>query len=227
MARIFGSLSIASLLLILLTLTYGLLNGDYNSLVVQLKRTQANPPAVDGREPASGGEETAVAAETSANQPPAIDKRLLAELRRVQWHTRNHMLLGVLAAVVTALVQCVGVTYFIGTGRWFKEVVEAYSLDTEIVADSSRIKRSSFPFAMLGIATVLAIAALGAASDPGTLRENTDKWVTPHYTAAIIGLCVIAIALYRQARAIQQNQQLIDDVMQRVHDARVARQLEV
>ncbi len=226
MSRIFGSLSITSLLLILLAMTYGLLNGDYNRIVRQLKQTQLDGVRMPDDAVSSSPVDSAQTA-PPGGVPPGMDSQLVAELRRVQWHARNHMLLGVFASVMTALVQCVGVTYFIGTSRWFKEVVDAYALDVGIVAESSRIKRSSFPFAMLGIATIVCVAAFGAAADPGTLRENTGQWVAPHYTAAIIGLCLIAFALYRQARAIQRNQELIDRVMRCVHDARVARHLEV
>ena len=37
-----------------------------------------------------------------------------------------HMLLGLFAVLVTILVQSIAVTYFVGTGRWCKEVVETY-----------------------------------------------------------------------------------------------------
>jgi hypothetical protein len=246
MVYIFRSLSITSLALVFLTLTYGLWNGDYNGLVGQLRqaRSTAHPSVGAGDEGAAEGPrvpqlaagsaakndlaaERGHDAQPSAGASAQLDPRLLAELRRVQWHTRNHMLLGVLAAVVTALVQCVGVTYFIGTSRWVKEVADAYALDPVFVETSSRIKRSAFPFAILGIAAVLTIAALGAASDPGTLRPLTERWVMPHYTAALTGFCVIAFSLYRQAGAIHENQQLIDDVMLRVREARIARKLEV
>ena len=60
---------------------------------------------------------------------------------------------------------------------------------------STRLKREAFPFAMLGIAAVLTISALGAAADPGTLRETTASWVRPHYWAGIIGLCVVGCRL--------------------------------
>lgn len=231
MSRIFSSLSVASVLLILLALVYGLRNGDYNGLVNQLKQQRRGASSQNEHQVGQPGGGELINQSYGTRVPLAtsteIDPKLLAELRRTQWHVRNHMLLGVFAAVVTALVQCVGVTYFIGTGRWFKEVVDAYALDAGIVTQSTRIKRSSFPFAMLGIASILLIAALGAASDPGTLHEHTDRWVEPHYWTAILGMTVIGFALYRQALAIQRNQQLIDDVMQQVHDARVARNLEV
>lgn len=219
MSRIFSSLSITSLFLILLTLTYGILAGDYNGLARQLRQSsiESQPPNAGESISSGAGSNASVTRET----PDVV------ELRRVQWHARNHILLGIFAAIVTALVQSIGVTYFIGTGRWFKEVSQAYSLDPEIVRESGEIKRSSFPFAMLGIFTIVAIAALGAAADPGTLRETTANWVAPHYWTAIIGICVIAFSLHKQASAIRRNQDLIDRVMRLVQEARSARQLPV
>ncbi len=220
MSRIFSSLSITSLALILLTLTYGVFGGDYNGLAQQLQQSRREQQSPSNFAGPAAERQRAGATGQDADQSSV-------ELRQVQWHARNHMLLGIFAAIITALVQSIGVTYFIGTGRWFKEVSDAYTLSPEIVQESVRIKRSSFPFAMLGIATILAIAALGAAADPGTLRETTGSWVAPHYWTAIIGLCVIAFSLQKQAGAIRRNQQLIDRVMQLVHDARIARQLPV
>jgi hypothetical protein len=43
-----------------------------------------------------------------------------------------HILLGVLAALVTVLVNSISVTYFIGTSRWCKEVADVYHLDPEL-----------------------------------------------------------------------------------------------
>ena len=49
----------------------------------------------------------------------------------LRWGT-VHRLSGVLAALLVVLVNSMAVTYFIGTGRWCREVVETYGLDPEI-----------------------------------------------------------------------------------------------
>ena len=41
----------------------------------------------------------------------------------MQRGNRVHTLLGLLISVMGVLVNCLSVTYFIGTGRWCKEVV--------------------------------------------------------------------------------------------------------
>ena len=56
-----------------------------------------------------------------------------------------HRLMGVATAMVVVLVNSIAVTYFIGTGRWCKEVVETYRLDSDLVRRSSAFKRGPFP----------------------------------------------------------------------------------
>ena len=77
-----------------------------------------------------------------------------------------HRLTGVLTALVVVLVNSLTVTYFIGTGRWCREVVEVYGLDQAFVTRSAKLKRSAFPFAMAGMLAIVAIVALGGAADP-------------------------------------------------------------
>jgi hypothetical protein len=213
--RIFFSLAVTSLVLIAATLIYGLLGGNYNGVSRQLREFQ------------SARATTQIATDnTAAAHPDEQMEAILAQLKPIQRHVRLHMLLGILASLVAVLVQSIGVTYFIGTGRWCKEVVEAYDFDASLVQQSTKLKREAFPFAMLGIAAVLTISALGAAADPGTLRETTASWVRPHYWASIIGLCVVAAALWTQASAIRRNQALIESILQRVKEVRQSRGLD-
>jgi hypothetical protein len=50
---------------------------------------------------------------------------------------RWHFLTGLMAALAVVLVESVVVTYFIGTSRWCKEVVETYNLNTAAVEEST------------------------------------------------------------------------------------------
>jgi hypothetical protein len=83
----------------------------------------------------------------------------------LRWGT-VHRLTGVLTALVVVLVNSLTVTYFIGTGRWCREVVEVYGLDQAFVTRSAKLTRSAFPFAMAGMLAIVAIVALGGAADP-------------------------------------------------------------
>src|SRR3954452_7227372 len=88
-----------------------------------------------------------------------------------------HRLTGVAAALSVVFVECIVVTYFIGTSRWCREVVETYQLDRSAVAESNRLKRRTFPWVLIGMLTVVGIVALGGAADPGaTVQLDTKVW---------------------------------------------------
>jgi hypothetical protein len=112
---------------------------------------------------------------------------------------RVHRLTGVLAALLVVLVESVVVTYFIGTSRWCKEVVDTYHFDGEAVRNSNRLKRRTFPWALAGMLAVVGIIALGGAADPATGRIDvatgelkTAAWAPWHMAGAFCGILFIA-----------------------------------
>lgn len=143
-----------------------------------------------------------------------------------QWAT-IHRLMGIFAAVSVVLVNSIVVTYFIGTSRWCKEVVETYKLDPKLIARSVELKRRTFPWALLSMLTVVAVGALGAAADPATLRPGTEHWVIPHLVGAIAGLCFVAWAFFIQANRIAAHHNVITDIVAEVRRVRLEHGLEV
>lgn len=143
----------------------------------------------------------------------------------LRWGT-VHRLSGVLTALVVVLVNSMGVTYFIGTGRWCREVVEAYELDGSFVERSRRLKRSAFPYALIGMLGVVAIVALGGAADPASGRPGTEDWVTPHLLGGLGIGAGIALCFLGQLTPIRDHSRLVDDVMHAVREARTARGLD-
>lgn len=144
----------------------------------------------------------------------------------LRWGT-VHRLSGVLAALMGVLVNSMAVTYFIGTGRWCREVVETYQLSERFVDRSKVLKQRAFPFAIAGVFLVIAIIILGGAADPATGRPGTQAWVTPHLIGSITCVTLIAICFSRQVDAIRNQQILIEDVMANVRTIRIDRGLEV
>ena len=138
-----------------------------------------------------------------------------------------HLLLGVAATLTIVFVDSVVITYFIGTSRWCREVTEAYALDPTLLCKSQRLKRRSFPWALLGSLTALAISALGAAADPGTFAAHTAYWVTPHFCAALIGLGLVAWSFWMLWMNITANQEVISQIMAHVRQVRMDRGLVV
>ena len=145
---------------------------------------------------------------------------------RLRWGT-VHRLSGVFAALVVVLVNSMAVTYFIGTGRWCREVAETYGLDAALVDRSRRLKRAAFPPALVGMLAVVAIVALGGAADPATGRKGSADWVTPHLVGGLGLAAAIAWCFQAQVPTIRRQQELIDEIMRAVRRERADRGLDV
>jgi hypothetical protein len=136
-------------------------------------------------------------------------------------------MIAVLASLVAVLVNSISVTYFIGTSRWCREVVEAYELDPALIAQSNRLKRKSFPWSLMAILVVLLVVSLGAAADPGTLRTTTGRWVVPHLCAALAGVSCIALSYMMQVANIHSNMRIVEQILAEVREIRRQRGLDV
>lgn len=138
-----------------------------------------------------------------------------------------HILFGVATALVAVLVNSISVTYFIGTSRWVREVVETYGFDHHWIADANRLKRRTFPWALVGMLTAVGIIALGAAAHPGTIRAGTAAWVAPHYIGALVGTGILALCYFLQWQDISANFVLIRELVAEVQRVRREKGLDV
>jgi hypothetical protein len=110
-------------------------------------------------------------------------------LQRATWHR----LTGLAAALGVVFVQSIVVTYFIGVSRWCREVVETYRLNVAAVAESNRLKRKTFPWALSGMLAVVVVIALGGAADTtATLHADSHGWAGWHLIAAFLGIVFVA-----------------------------------
>jgi hypothetical protein len=145
----------------------------------------------------------------------------------LHWAT-VHRLTGMVAALAVVLVESIIVTYFIGTSRWCKEVVETYQFDPELVRASNRLKRRTFPWALAGMLAVVGVSALGAAADPaasGVLERQS--WTDWHLVAALAGVAFIAWTYVAAWTNIAANQVIIERLVAEVHRVRQERGLDV
>ena len=216
-ARIFFALALFAVSLLVLNAVLGFFGGDYNATMRRLQESARQMEAVT-RAPGSSAEEREAARERL--------EELVRQSRPARNWTTAHRLLGVAAALVTVLVNSITVTYFIGTARWCREVVETYQLDPELAERSDRLKRRSFPWSAIGILIVIGLVALGALSDPGANVRQSEQWVMPHYLLAIIGILVIGYAFLRQVVAIGANYEVIEQILNDVQRIRSDRGLE-
>jgi hypothetical protein len=213
--RIFLSLACVAVVLLLANGVVGLIGGDYNAACHgYLKIDRAYDLA------SRAGESTEKLKEERAVA--------LKELQRHQPYMTAHTLLGVVASLVTVLVNSISVTYFVGTSKWSGEVVETYKLPKSLADESARVKRRSFPWAVIGMLTIVVIITLGAASDPSAMNHvHSAKYVQTHMLVALSGIALIIWAFIKQAECLSAHAQVIEKIMTEVRRVRMERGLDV
>jgi hypothetical protein len=213
-ARILTVLSIASAALLAATFVVGWSLGDYRD--------------AHNRYANLLGEQRRLASAVVVDQP-RVDQ-LQTELDSLDptiLLATMHRTMGVVTALVVLLVNSIAVTYFVGTSRWCKEVVETYNLPPELALRSAALKRRTFPWTTLAMATIILVAALGAAGDPMSSFGRTHDWSTFHLASALLGGMLIVYVHFIQWNNVSANHRVIEAIMEQVRQAREARGLEI
>jgi hypothetical protein len=135
----------------------------------------------------------------------------------IYWY---HFLCGLTTALVTLLVHCLIFTYFLGTGRWVKEVRLAYDLPYAPLHKQTRdLKRRVFPpalFAMLGAAFT---GMAGAAA-----HVQVWPWEV-HFSLATLTLFLNFWAFRVEYQCLQANAVVLQEVLREVDEIRARRGL--
>jgi hypothetical protein len=119
-----------------------------------------------------------------------------------------HFLLGLFGVLLTLAVHCLIFIYFLGTGRWVKEVTLAYRLPDEPWHKQTReLKRKTFPAALFAMLIAIATAAAGMAA-----QRQEWPWQI-HLTLATLTLLVNVWAFRVEYRNVSTNVGIIDAVM--------------
>jgi hypothetical protein len=122
-----------------------------------------------------------------------------------------HFLLGLATAVLTLLLHCLIFTYFLGTGRWVKEVGLAYGLPDALLPRQTReLKRRAFPPALFAMLITIATAAAGQGA-----QLEVWPWGV-HATLAGLTLIINGWAYIVEYRCLSENTAVLDAVMQEV-----------
>jgi hypothetical protein len=131
-----------------------------------------------------------------------------------------HFCLGLFTAISILLVHSIVFTYFLGTGRWVKEVGIAYQLPDGILPKLTReLKRSAYPAALFAMLIGIATAAAGAG------RQLEEWHWSIHLTLAIVTLLVNLWAFVVEYRCVSVNAGVIDAVLDEVDRIRAQRGL--
>lgn len=142
-----------------------------------------------------------------------------------------HFLASLFAAMFTLLVHSVVFTYFVGTGRWVKEIGGSYPLAAKFAQRSRRLKSRAFALAIASMLLVIATAVVGAAADTaprfgwkGWLGLSPTHW---HLLLASVTVAFNTAACAGEYVVIRENMQLIGDVMEEVGRLRAEHGLDV
>ena len=128
-----------------------------------------------------------------------------------------HFLLGLSAAIFTLLVHCLIFTYFLGTGRWVKEVKLAYRIPDDPLPRLTRdLKRRVFPPALFAMLAAIATSAAGAAA-----HVQAWPWFV-HATLATLTLAVNFWAFAVEYDCLRANSGVLDGVLAEVDRIRQA-----
>jgi hypothetical protein len=144
----------------------------------------------------------------------------------LHWAT-VHRLTGLVAALGVVFVESIIVTYFIGTSRWCKEVVETYRFDPGLAQASNRLKRRTFPWALAGMLVVVGVISLGAASDPPARLPDPQAWSYWHLLGALVGVVFIAGTYLVAWNNVVANHAIIERLVAEVRRVRQERGLDV
>ena len=131
-----------------------------------------------------------------------------------------HVFLGIVSGTTTLAIHCLVFIYFLGTGRWVKEVGIAYGIPDDPLPRLTRtLKRRAFPAALFAMLVTIATSAAGAGA-------ATRAWPWPvHATLALATLAVNLWAAAVELRCVNTNGGLIDEVMREVDRIRAERGL--
>jgi hypothetical protein len=131
-----------------------------------------------------------------------------------------HIYLGLLSGVCTLGAHCLVFIYFLGTGRWVKEVALAYGLPDQPLPKLTReLKRKTFPPALAAMLVPIAASAAGAGA-------ATMEWPWLYHAGlAVAALLVNGWAFRVEYHSVAVNAGVIDEVMREVDRIRAARGL--
>jgi hypothetical protein len=132
-----------------------------------------------------------------------------------------HFFLGLTTAIGLLLIHCLIFTYFLGTGRWVKEVALAFELpDAPWPRLTRELKRGAFPPALFAMLIGIGTAAAGAG-----VQLQAWPWQA-HAGLAVLTVLFNLWAFRIEYRALALNAYVIQAVLAEVDRIRAAHGLE-
>jgi hypothetical protein len=118
-----------------------------------------------------------------------------------------HFVLGLSASLAVLLTHCLAITYFLGTGRWVKEVCREYRMPDERWPRQTRdLKRRNTPYAILAMLVTIGTAAAGQ----GRYLSGWPAWL--HALLAGLALVVNVAVWVIEYQNMKTNLRILDEV---------------
>jgi hypothetical protein len=129
-----------------------------------------------------------------------------------------HVLFSLATVVALLGIHSIVYTYFVATGKWAKEVVEAYQLPNWISTQATKNKRRAFRFIMGSMTTIAIAAWLGAAAD--TRGTSYAIW---HLGSAALALGYNLVSFIVEYAVIVSHVRLLTELKDRADRLREER----
>jgi hypothetical protein len=131
-----------------------------------------------------------------------------------------HVYLALISVTANLAVHCLVFVYFLGTGRWVKEVALAYRIPDHPLPRRTRdLKRRTFPPALLAMLVPIAASAAGA----GVATRN---WPWGYHAALAAASLLVNVWVFRvEYRNVRVNAGVLAEVMREVDRIRAERGL--
>lgn len=135
--------------------------------------------------------------------PPQLDQPLHAS-----WFTW-HMVIALVAVLFNLFVHCLVFTYLLGTGKWVKEVANAYAMPADGWPKLTRqFKVEINRYLILAMVTSIVAAVTGA----GSQTNPNGWWPLSHSILAIAVVFINGYVFWIEYRVILKNEVALQEV---------------
>lgn len=121
-----------------------------------------------------------------------------------------HFALGLFATILTCLIFCVVLTYFVITGKMIKQATLVGHLDQAYIQEPQRAKAKIVSLAVLAVFVTLLAALLGAWAN--VAGEGNAGLATLHMIAELLAVAWNVFALVMCYQHVRKNAQLVERV---------------
>lgn len=126
-----------------------------------------------------------------------------------------HFAMGLVATILTCLIYCVLLTYFVITGKLIKQAVQSAGLEKDLIQQSQKPKARIVLLTALAVGVTLVAALLGAWANVSVDQQSARPFM--HMCAEFLALCVNLAAFSVCYQEVRRNSRLFERVFAQVN----------